>query len=120
MRSLPTPLVEKLEIHQHTMTFNQMVSKARLLVLEAKSMPVSHITTMASTSNIDAVENLEERVASLEAGIQRVQIQPTTCFKCGRHGHLARDCYQRNPATSKRKFQPGGYQGKGLGPRRAW
>ncbi len=37
LRSLPGDLAEKLEIHQHIMSFDELVTKARLSLLERKS-----------------------------------------------------------------------------------
>jgi hypothetical protein len=119
MRSLPANLIEKLEIHQHMLSFDQLVNKARLASLEEKTVGISKVGWSEVTRNAEADDEqtpLEKRVAALELGIQRVQAGPVKCYQCGKPGHLARDCQRRNPFN----FTGKSFQGNGSGSRRKW
>ena len=121
LRSLPGDMIEKLEIHQHAMSFDDLVTKARLSLLERKSSSstIAAIQPIAEGKPVD--KPLAEKVVELEAEINRIRLQQGKCFKCGRPGHHAKDC-RSNPAReghTRRRF-PGPPQGNGSGPRREW
>ncbi len=67
----------KLEIHQHLMTFDQLVTKVRLVSLETKAVPAPVAIVEANPQT-----SYEERMVELEWTVNRLQVSPK-CFNCG-------------------------------------
>jgi hypothetical protein len=96
LRSLPRDLAEKLEIHQHIMSFGELMKKARLSLLERKSSSPSIAVVQPIPKGKQADISLADKVVELKADVNRIRIEQRKYFKCGRQGYQARDC-RRGP-----------------------
>src|SRR5947208_3518065 len=92
LRSPATNLVENSGIPQLSLSFHQMTTEARIMLLERKTVSTTFTMEMGSTEKRTPTENLARRVVALELEVQRVQVRPRACFMREQRGYFARDC----------------------------
>jgi len=114
LQALPTALVRRLDTHSHTLTFDQLVAKARLFQLDENDTAKREVHNI-STRKPDEYEEISAQIQNLQLEVQQIRNQNRPrlqCSSCGRGGHRTQDCYN---GTTRAVGAPTRVTGNGRG-----